>query len=59
MLAFQVAVRRKLLVENNLGDAGAVAKIEEDEVAVIAAPVDPAHQDYGLPNVGEARRSPQ
>ncbi len=34
-----------LLVEDDLGDAGAVAHVEEDEVAVVAAAVDPAHQD--------------
>ena len=36
------------LVEDDLGDAGAVAEVEEDEVAVVAAAVDPAHEDYVL-----------
>ena len=36
------------LVEDDLGDAGAVAEVEEYEVAVVAATVDPAHEDDGL-----------
>ena len=52
---FGVAVGREFLVENNLGDAGAVAKVEEDEVAVIAAAVDPAHQDHLFAGVGGAQ----
>ena len=36
--------RVSLLVENDLGDAGAVAHINEDEVAEIAAAVHPAHK---------------
>ena len=41
-----------LLVEDDLGDAGAVAQVEEDEVAVVAAAVDPAHEGDGLAGVG-------
>jgi hypothetical protein len=37
-----------------LRDAVAVAQIEEDEVAVIAAAVDPAHEGDGLAGVGGA-----
>ena len=37
-----------LFVEDDLGDAAAVADVEEDEVAVVAAAVDPAHEDYVL-----------
>ena len=55
LLAFGVAVGGQLLVEHNLGDAGAVAQIEEDEVAVVAAAVDPAHQDHLLAGVGGAQ----
>ena len=40
-----------LLVDDDLGDAGAVAQIEEDEAAVVAPAVDPAHQDDVLPCV--------
>ncbi len=44
-LGFGVGLAGLLLVEDDLGDAGAVAHVEEDEVAVVAAAVDPAHQD--------------
>ena len=44
-----------LLVEDDLGDAGAVAQVEKDEVAVVAAAVDPAHEDYVLAGVGGAQ----
>ena len=36
-------------------DAGAVAQVEEDEVAVVAAAVDPAHEDDLLAGVGGAQ----
>ena len=52
---FGVAVGRELLVENNLRDAGAVAEVEKDEVAVVAAAVDPAHEDHVLAGVGGAQ----
>ncbi len=39
------------LVDDDLGDAGAVAEVEEDEVAVVAAAVDPAHEDDGFARV--------
>ena len=55
LLALQVAVGRQLLVQHNLRDAGAVAQIEKDQVAVVAAPVHPAHQDHLLPGVGGAQ----
>ena len=42
------------LIEDNLGDAGAIAEIEEDEVAVVAAAVDPTHEGDGLAGVGAA-----
>ena len=45
VLGLRVTIGREVLIEDNLGDAGAVAEIEEDEVAVIAAAIDPAHQD--------------
>jgi len=45
----------QLLVEHDLGDAGAVAEVEKDEVAVIAAAVHPAHQNHLLAGVGGAQ----
>jgi hypothetical protein len=50
-----VAVGGELLVEHNLRNAGAVAQVEEDEVAVVAAAVDPAHEDNLLAGVGGAQ----
>ena len=50
-----MALGRQLLVEHDLGDAGAVAEIEKDEVAVVAAAVDPAHQNHLLAGVGGAQ----
>ena len=44
-----------LLVDDDLRDAGAVAQVEEDEVAVVAAAVDPAHQNHVLPRVFRAK----
>jgi hypothetical protein len=55
LLAFQVAVGSELLIEDNLGDAAAVPEVEKDEVAVIAAAIDPAHEDYLLAGVGGAK----
>jgi hypothetical protein len=49
--------RAALLVEDDLRDAGAVAQVEKDEVAVVAPPVDPAHQDHVLPRVLGAKLS--
>ncbi len=43
--ALAMRVAGELLIEHDLGDAGAVAEVEEDEVAVVAAAVDPAHED--------------
>jgi len=47
-----VKLRAALFVEDNLGDAGAVAEIDKDQVAVIAAAVDPAHESDGLACIG-------
>ena len=46
-----------LLVDDHLGDAGAVAQIEEDEPAVVAAAVDPAHENDILARVFGAKLS--
>jgi hypothetical protein len=51
LFAFQVAVGGELLVEHDLDDAGAVTEIEKDEVAVVAAAIDPAHEDDLLTGV--------
>ena len=44
-----------LLVEYNLGDARAVAQVDKDEIAVIAPPVDPAHQSNRGPRIAGAQ----
>jgi len=41
-------VARDLFVEHHLSDAGAVAHVEKDQVAMVTPPVHPAHQDYVL-----------
>jgi hypothetical protein len=46
-----------LLVDHDLGDAGAIAQIEEDETAVVAAAVDPAHENDILARVFGAKLS--
>ena len=55
VLALGVAVGNQLLVQHNLADAGAVAQVEKDQVAVVAAAVDPAHQNNLLAGVGGAQ----
>ncbi len=55
LLALGVALGDELLVEHDLGDAGAVAEVEEDEVAVVAAAIDPAHEDNLLACVSGAQ----
>jgi len=55
LLALQVAVGSQLLVEDNLGNAAAIADVEKDEVAVVAAAIDPAHEDDVLAGVGGAK----
>jgi hypothetical protein len=42
------------MIEHDLRDTGAVAEIEKDEAAVVAAAVDPAHEDYLFAGVGGA-----
>ncbi len=59
LFALGVAVGRQLLVEHNLGDAGAVAKVEKDEVAVVAAAINPAHQHHLLAGIGGAQVAAQ
>ncbi len=43
--------------DDDLGDAAAVAQIEEDEVAEIAAAVDPSHEYDGGAGIGGAEGS--
>ena len=38
-------------VEDGLGEARAVAEVDEDELAVVAAAVDPTHEAHGLSDV--------
>ena len=47
------------LVEHDLRDAGAVAEVEEDEIAVVATAVDPAHEGDGFAGVGAAQVAAQ
>ena len=55
LFALRVALGSELFVEHHLGNAAAVAHVEEDQVAVIAAAVDPAHQDHVFAGVGGAQ----
>ena len=55
LFALGVAVRRQFLVQYNLADAAAVAQIEKDQVAVIAPPVDPAHEYDSLSSLRDAK----
>ena len=41
-------------VKNNLRYAGAIAEINEEQVAVVAATVHPSHEDGFLAGVGRA-----
>ena len=59
LLALGVALGSELLVEHDLSDAGAVAHVEKDEVAVVAAAVDPAHDNHLLAGVSGAKFSAQ
>ena len=54
---FGASVRRlgKLLIEDDLGDAAAVAHVDEDQVAKIAPPMHPAHQHDFLFGVASAQ----
>ena len=44
-------VGQELGVEDDLREAGAVAQVDEDELAVVAAAVDPALEAHGLADV--------
>jgi hypothetical protein len=47
----EVAFGCELFIQDNLRDAGAVAEVEEDQVAVVTAAVDPAHEDDVLTGI--------
>ncbi len=47
----------RLVVKHHLRNSCAVAEVEEDQVAVVAAPVHPAHQHHLLARVGSAQRA--
>ena len=44
-------------VDDDLGDPVAVAEVEEDQLAVVAAAMDPARQAGGRPGVGGPQRA--
>jgi hypothetical protein len=48
VLGLRVALWSKVLVQDHLRNAGAIAQIEEDEIAMVAATVHPTHQHYML-----------
>ena len=54
-LGLLVNRRIALLVEHDLSDAAAVAHINEDEVAEVAPPVDPAHEHGLLARIGRTQ----
>jgi hypothetical protein len=54
LLGFRVGFGLRFLVENDLDDAGAVADIEEEQVAEVAATMHPAHDDGVVAGVGGA-----
>jgi hypothetical protein len=47
------------MIENNLDDAAAVAQVQKDEVAMVAAAVNPAHQHHLLTGVSGAQFTAQ
>ena len=55
MLGLRVTFGSKVLVEDNLRDAGTVTQVEEDEIAVIAATIDPAHQHNVFAGIAGAK----
>ena len=45
VLGLRVRLRIQLLVEHNLRDSGAVAQIDKNQLAQVAPPMHPAHED--------------
>jgi hypothetical protein len=54
LFGFGVGLRLRFFVEHDLDDAGAVADVEEEQVAEVAAAMDPAHYDGVGAGVGGA-----
>ena len=54
LLGFGVGLRLRFFVEDDLDYAGAVADVEEEQVAEVSAAVDPAHYDGVGAGVGGA-----
>ncbi len=57
LLGALVQRRVRLVVEDHLRHARAVAQIDKDDAAKVSPPVNPSHQDYGLAGVGGAEFS--
>ncbi len=57
LLGFGVGFRLRFFVEDDLHDAGAVAEVEEEEIAEVAAAMYPAHDDGVSAGVGGAERA--
>ena len=52
-----VRLGMQLVVENDLRDSGAVAQVDEDQLAQVAPPVHPAHQHDVFIRVRRAQRA--
>ena len=52
-----VNCRVQFLVADNLGDARAIAHVNEDKIAQIAAAIDPSHEHGFLAGIGGAQRA--
>jgi hypothetical protein len=57
LFAFRVRLGLGLFVEDDLDDSGAIAHVEKQEVAEIAAASNPAENDSGFPCVRATKRS--
>ena len=55
LLGLGVRFRLRFFIEDNLKDAGAVADVEKEEIAEVAAAMDPAHDDDVAAVVGRAQ----
>ena len=53
----EIGRRHEPGVEHDLGDPGAVAQVDEDELAVVPAAVHPSLEANGLADIGLAKRS--
>ena len=57
LFGLRVRLGMQLLVEDNLRDSGAVAQVDEDQLAQIAPAMHPAHQDDVFVRVRGAQRA--